>query len=226
MGKYLFGALITVAFCCSADVIGAASSGEPYGQIVERNLFGLHDPVVVQPPTVQPILPKVILTGTTTILGNRMVFVKIQVPQKPGEQPQGEQSLMLAEGQRESGVEVLQIDEKAGSVRINNSGTEMTITFEKDAGKVAGGPMPPPNPAGAPNIAGGGRGMNPGTSGFQRMIPTRTGRQVPAIAPLPPSAQAPASPQGQPGEKPMTQQEQALLKELEQAAQATPAQQP
>jgi hypothetical protein len=226
VGKYLFGALAAVAFCSSANVIGAASSGEPYGRIAERNLFGLHDAVPPQqPPPPPPALPKVLLTGTTTIFGNKLALLKVQYPQKPGEQPQGEQSLILAEGQREGGVEVLQIDEKAGSIRVNNSGMEMTVAFEKDAGKTAGGPTPPPNPAGAPNMPGG-RVMNPGTSGFQRMIPTRTGRQVPAIEqpPLPSSAPPPAPPRGQAAgaEKPMTPEEQALLKELEQAAQGTP----
>jgi hypothetical protein len=225
-GKYLLGALAVVAFCSGANVIGAASSGEPYGRIAKRNLFGLHDPAPVQqaiaPP---PALPKVTLSGTTTILGYRLALLRVQSPARPGEQ-QREESFMLSEGQREGSIEVLEINEKAGSVRVNNSGTEMTVAFEKDAGKGAGAPAPPPNPVGAPNMAGGAKGMNPASQGFQRMIPTRTGRQVPAMAqpPLPPAAQAPAPPQGQAGEKPMTQEEQALLKELEQAAQATQAQ--
>lgn len=185
----------------------------------------MHDPPQAQPPEQpKPQLPKIVLTGTTTILGKKMAFVKIHSQPKPGEQQEGEQSFILGEGQREGAVEVLGIDEIAGSIRVNNSGTEMTIGFDKDAGKVAGGSPPPPNPAGAPNMASGGKGMNPGVSGFQRMIPTRTGRQVPAMAqpPLPPSAQAAAPVQGQgaSAEKPMTQEEQALLKELEQAAQA------
>jgi hypothetical protein len=228
VGKHLFGALTVVAFCSSANVIGAASSGDVYGQITARNLFGLHELPQVQPSEQpKPQLPKIALKGVAT-LGGKLAFLNVQYPQKPGEQPQGEQSLILGEGQRESGIEVLQIDEKAGSIRVNNSGTEMTVAFEKDAGKVTGSTTPPPNPAGAPNVAGGGRGMNPGTSGFQRMIPTRTGRQIPAMAqpPLPPQAQAPAPVQGQAAsaEKPMTAEEQALLKELEQAAQAAPTQ--
>lgn len=228
-GKYLCSALAAAVFCSSASMIGAASSGDVYGKISARNLFGLHDPPQAQPPEQpKPQLPKIVLTGTTTILGRKMAFVKIQPPPKAGEQQQGEQSLILGEGQREGAVEVLGIDEIAGSIRVNNSGTEMTVGFDKDAGKVAGGPPLPPNPAGAPNVAGGGRGMNPGVSGFQRMIPTRTGRQVPAIAqpPLPPQAQASIPGQGQAAgtEKPMTPEEQAILRELEQAAQGAPAQ--
>jgi hypothetical protein len=121
----------------------------------------------------------------------------------------------------------LEINEKAGTIRVNNSGTEMTIGFDKDAGKIAG---PPSGPAGAPNIAGGGKGMNPGTSGYQRMIPTRTGRQVPAAIepPLPPTPQATGQTllqkQSAPAGKPLTSEEQAILRELEQAAQGAQTQ--
>jgi hypothetical protein len=198
VGKYLFSGLAAVAFCSSANLIGAATSGDIYGRIPARNLFGLHDPPPQQqPPPVEPLLPKIVLTGTTTILGKKMAFVKVQSPQKSGQQPQPEQSFILAEGQREGDIEVLEINENAGSVRVKNSGKEMTIAFDKDAGKGAAS-TPPPNPVGGQNLAG--RGINPGLSGYQRMIPTRTGRQVPAIAPppLPPTTQTPVPAQAQP----------------------------
>ena len=38
----------------------------------------------------------------------------------------------MSEGQRAGPIEVLQINEKAGSVKVNNSGTVMVLTFEKD----------------------------------------------------------------------------------------------
>ena len=159
-------------------------------------------------------------------MGNKLAFLKVQSPPKAGEQQQAEQSLMLTEGQREGAIEILEINEKAGTIRVNNSGTEMTIGFDKDAGVAK---SPPSAQPGVPNVAGAGRGMNPGVSGYQRMIPTRTGRQVPAGAepPVPPS-----TPTGQPliqqqkatTEKPLTPEEQAILKELEQAAQSGPRQ--
>jgi hypothetical protein len=161
-------------------------------------------------------------------MGNKLAFLKVQFLPKPGEQIQTEQSFMLTEGQRESGIEVLEIDEKAGTIRVNNSGTEMTIGFDKDAAKVA--KTPPSTQPGLPNITERARAMNPGVSGYQRMIPTRTGRQVPALV-EPPASAAPQTPaqtllqkQSAPGDKPLTPEEQAILRELEQAAQGAPPQ--
>src|SRR5947207_2461570 len=156
--KYILGALAIVAVCPSAKVLSAAASADYYKQIPARNLFGLHEQVVVVKDPIPPPLPKIILSGITT-MGNKLAFLKVQSPPpKPGEQQQAEQSLMLMEGQREGDIEILEIDEKAGTVRVKNSGTEMTITFDKDAGKVA--KSPPSAQPGIPNVAGAARGMN------------------------------------------------------------------
>lgn len=225
-GQFIFGALVIAAYCCGAKVLSAAASADYYKQIPARNLFGLREPVVKREDPPPTPLPKIVLNGITT-MGNKLVFLKVQFPPKPGEQQQAEQSFMLTEGQREGGIEILEIDEKAGIIRVNNSGTEMTIGFDKDAGKVA--KTPPSAQPGVPNIAERVRGMNPGISGYQRMIPTRTGRQVPAVAePLPPSTPATGQTliqrQDATTEKPLTPQEQAILRELEQAAQGAPPQ--
>lgn len=228
-GKYIFGTLGIAAFCSSAG-IRAESVAEQYQQIPKRNLFGLHDPPVQTNEPVKLQLPKVQLNGIATT-PSKLAFLKAQFPAKPGEQPQDEQSYTLGEGQREGGIEVLEINEKAGTIRVNNVGTEMTIGFDKNAGKVAS--TPPRGPVSSrvpPNLGARIRSMNPGVSGYQRMIPTRPGQQVPGQAePPPPSAQTSVQPLIQPpnapAEKPMTPEEQAILKELEQqAAQAAPAQ--
>ena len=39
---------------------------------------------------------------------------------------------MLAEGQRDGDIEVLEIDEKAGNVKVNNFGIPQTIDFNRD----------------------------------------------------------------------------------------------
>jgi hypothetical protein len=175
-GKYIVGALAIVAFCPSAKLTSAVAATRDYSQIPERNLFGLHEPIVQPIEQPKPQLPRIILNGITT-MGSKLAFLKVQFPQKPGEQPQAEQSFTMTERQRESGIEILEINEKAGTVRVNNSGTEMTLGFDKDADKIAKSPQ---GTQPASNLAGGTRAMNPGTSGFQRMVPTRTGRQVPA----------------------------------------------
>jgi hypothetical protein len=217
-GQYIFGAVVIVASCCGAKVLSAAASADYYNQIPKRNLFGLHEPVpqVVEPPKLQ--LPRIVLNGIAT-MGSKLAFLKVQTPPKPGEQQQAEQSFTLTEGQREGGIEILQINEKAGTIRVNNFGTEMTVGFDKDAEKVA------KTPPAAPNLAGG-RAMNPGVSSYQRMVPSRTGRQIqvpagaePPVPPTPsPTGQTLLQKQSAPGEKPLTPEEQAILKELEQAA--------
>jgi hypothetical protein len=218
---------LVVSSCLGTNPLRAASTAEIYQQIPARNLFGLHEPIVKPPETIAPVLPKVTLTGITT-MGSKLAFLKVQSQSKPGEQPQGDLSLMLAEGQREEGVEILEINERTGTVRINNSGTEMTIGFDKDAGKVTSNPPPGAGPKHPPPyVAGRLRELNPTSPGFQRVIPTRTGSQVPAAAqPQPPPV--PGQPliqqQTTPTEKPLTPNEEAILKELEQAAQNGQAQ--
>src|SRR5262249_7303536 len=132
--KYIFGTLAMVAFSPSANVLNAAASADYYKQIPARNLFGLHEQVVVVPEQPPPALPRIALNGITT-MGRKLAFLKVQSPQGPGQQGKGEESLTLTEGQREGDIEILEIDEKAGTVRVKNSGTEMTIGFDKDAAK-------------------------------------------------------------------------------------------
>jgi hypothetical protein len=68
-------------------------------------------------------------------------------------QPPGKpiQSFILAQGQRDGEIEVLEIDEKAGSVKVNQSGTVTTLTFEKNGAKLpasVAAAAPAPNPGG------------------------------------------------------------------------------
>jgi hypothetical protein len=126
-------------FCTSAAV---SAQENPYRHIYERNLFGLRTPVVqtAQPPAVLP--SNVILTGITTVLGAKRAFLEITVPAKPP-LPTKQQSCILSEGQREANVEVLEIDAKAETVKVSNSGTVMTLTFEKNGRKPTQAPTPP-----------------------------------------------------------------------------------
>jgi hypothetical protein len=140
--------------CAGAKAIvpGSGPSADQYKGIPQRNAFGLKAPEVVHNEPPPPQLPRLILTGITTILGNKRALMKEQEPGlRPGQQAQ-ELSLILTEGQREGNVEVLLIDELAGSVRVNNSGTIMTLTFEKDGAK-----LPPTQPT--PGIAQAGNGI-------------------------------------------------------------------
>ena len=91
--------------------------------ITNRNVFSLK-PIPPPPDPAElnkPKPSKITLTGIMTILGKKQALMKAPPlpPSKPGEQPK-EQSYILAEGQRDGEVEVLQIDEKEGTVKIAN----------------------------------------------------------------------------------------------------------
>ena len=144
-------ALVSLVFCADVLAVAPDSSTSRYQAIPDRNAFGLTPPApkdsALPPP---PSIPKLILTGITTILGNKRALMKaVPTAGVPG-QAAKEESLILTEGQRQGTVEVLNIDEQAGSVRVNNSGSIMTLTFEKDGAKLTNTPPPAATPSRLP----------------------------------------------------------------------------
>lgn len=192
----------------------AIPGGTPYEQIPERNVFGLKAAEVVQPPTNAPTLPKLIPQGFTTILGNKLAIFKVQYPAKPPE-PAKEVTLMLAEGQSEGNIEVVQINENTGAIKFNNHGTIMLLTLDKDGAKVPNTPVAaaPPAAVGAANPLPAGLPQPPGngivhpTNTSLRGLPVR---QV--AAPGLPSAQHTGQATNV---APLTPEEQAVLLEIE-----------
>ena len=153
-----------LTLCVAATASTAAAADNPYQGIVERNVFGLKPPTPPpSPEDTKPPPPKITLTGITTILGNKRALLKFTPPPKPGE-PAKEESYTLAEGEREGGLEVLEIDEKERTVKVNNYGTVATLDFETNGIKTAPAApppgVPPPvrpgmpmrGPAGAPGM--------------------------------------------------------------------------
>ena len=154
----------SILLCASSRAIVAESGDNPYSGIVERNLFGLKPPAApVDPASIKPPPPRITLTGITTILGKKRALMKVLLPGvKPG-QPPTEQSLMLAEGQRDGEIELLGVDMKEGMARVDDYGTITNLTFEKDGVKAPAvstqpgivGAAPPPvaaNPFAGRNI--------------------------------------------------------------------------
>jgi len=184
-----------------------SSPDKPYDSIAERNVFGLREPV--QPTMDAPPAPpsKITLTGITTILGNKLAIMKAQIPAKPGE-PAKELPIMLNEGQREGGIEVLEVNEKAGSVKVKDFGTVTTLTFERNGVKA---PTATPLPTGQNAATGSNAAMIPtvpinsnavGQAGFTnplvRHAPTRSLRlpapEATAISGAPPAPSATTPP--------------------------------
>jgi len=156
--------LAGLSLCTSGNAVTSNVTGNLYQGIVDRNVFGLKSPL--PPPSLEstkPPPPKVWLTGITTILGNNRALLKMTPPAKPGE-PAREQSFTLGEGERDGDIEVLEINEKARTVKIEDFGTIMTLDFDKDGVKVAVGAVGGP-PGGPARPVGPGPGPGPGPGG-------------------------------------------------------------
>src|SRR5262249_475322 len=156
-GKVLVCVVGGLAFCAATNAVTTDNADNPYQNIVDRNVFSLKPPPTPADPaeTSKPTALKITLTGITTILGTKPVLMTTAAPQpKPGEATKTEQSYILTEGQRDGEIEVLEIDEKVGSVKVKNAGTLQTLTFEKDGAKLPATVAPAvpgaPGPGGAP----------------------------------------------------------------------------
>ena len=134
---------------------------------MERNVFGLKPPPPPPDPEAnKPPPPKITLQGITTFGGIKRALFKVQMPPKPGDPAKGEQSFILAEGQRDGDIEVLEINDEPGSefVKVNNFGTITNLNFANNGIKTAGAPAPAaarpsgfaPPPGGNPFGPGGG----------------------------------------------------------------------
>jgi len=111
-------------------------SSSPYRDITDRNIFGLKPPPPPpRPEDVKQPPPEIKLTGITSILGMKQALLKTQIPAKPP-QPAREESYILTEGQSEGDIEVIAIDEKAGTVKVNNHGTPQTLDFASNGIKL------------------------------------------------------------------------------------------
>lgn len=173
-GKVLACMVGSLAVCTLARGITSETSENPYQSIIDRNVFSLKPPPPPPDPSEanKPQVVKITLTGITTILGNKRVLMKTAPPPgKPNEGAKSEQSYILTEGQREGDIEVIEIDDKAGTVKVNNGGTVQTLTFEKDGAKLPATPAPAGVAPGAPQIPGI-PGVRPGVPSAPGTMPT------------------------------------------------------
>jgi hypothetical protein len=146
-GKTLLYVIGASAFWLVANGVARDAAGSPYQGIVERNVFGLKPPPPPPNPEAnRPPPPRIFLQGITTFGGVKRALLKAQIPPKPGDKPAGDQSFILAEGQRDGDIEVLEISVvgEASFVKVNDFGTITNLTFEKDGIKGAAGAAPAP----------------------------------------------------------------------------------
>ncbi len=143
----------------SAAALAINSGESQYGNIAVRNAFGLKPPPPPPPPEDQTPkdAPKLTLDGITTILGQRQVLLKAAFPAHPP-QAAREESYLLAVNERAGDIEIVDIDEKAGTVKVNVRGLEgiQTLDFQHNGSK------PPSGGAGPGAMAAAGPGVIPG----------------------------------------------------------------
>jgi hypothetical protein len=183
-GRKTLGAVAgAFVLCAGATAIAIESGGTPYQGIVDRNVFGLKPPPPPPDPEAnKPPPPNIKLTGIITMFGKKQALMKVVLPPKPGVK-QEEQSYILAVGQRDGDIEVLDIDEKAGIVKVNDFGTVTNLNFTDNGVKLASGPAPGAPVPGAPPMAAGGIPQPPGAG----IIPPGGGyvpRQIPTPRPM------------------------------------------
>ncbi len=114
----------------SPAVEDKAPPANPYEAIVTRNAFGLKDPPPPPPPPAQPPEPPVNtgalkLTGITTLLGKRAMFVF-------NDGRTNIVSDLVREGERDrfiTNLEVLEIDAQARTVKVLFGGEELRLDF-------------------------------------------------------------------------------------------------
>jgi hypothetical protein len=134
----------------SARQLVADVPADAYLGIAGSNVFRLRSPLLEPGPPPAP-LPKVTPVGITTILNDKRALLRVSFPAHPPE-PAKEVSCILTVGQREGPIEILGIDESAGSVKLNNSGTVMVLTLAQDGPRLQSQP-PAPSPLQVPSPA-------------------------------------------------------------------------
>jgi hypothetical protein len=144
------GTGLTLCLSASALTLNLGS----YQRIVDRNVFGLKDPPVIQPPPdPKPLPPKLILTGITTITGVPKAWFKTSppasAPGQPGASPaapRADKTFALTINESDGEIQVLEIDVKHGKVKVNYAGSSLTLDLDKDSQNPSIGILPPSTP--------------------------------------------------------------------------------
>ena len=137
-----------------------ANPANPYQAIIIRNAFGLKDPPPPPPPPQETNPPVNVgalkLTGITTLMGKRAMF-------SLNDGRTNILSDLVREGERDRSItnlEVLEIDAKARTVRVNYGGLDLKLDFVKN------GILPPTNLVLAGGLPGLARPGMPGAPGL------------------------------------------------------------
>jgi hypothetical protein len=117
----------TFPILASTDV-----KSNPYQQIPSVNVFRLRPPIVDIKEDKLPPPPRIVLQGIVSVGGNQQVLFKSVIASKPG-QVDREFFVILNAGGSHGEITVLEINERAGTVRFSNHGKEQLLSLEKDS---------------------------------------------------------------------------------------------
>lgn len=133
-----------------------APAENPWSVIVTRNVFALKEepkPTTGAETNAPPPPSNVELLGIATIFGKQRVYLRTIEVGKPTATPPETFTLSIDEPMRND-VELVDVDEKGGIVKIKNRGVAQTINFKDNAAKsVAVAAAPAPGAPGAPGAA-------------------------------------------------------------------------
>jgi hypothetical protein len=130
MNRDLMWCLSSLLLCSGMTTSYASAVEGPYQAIAKRNAFNLQPPQEQRSPETPSPLPKFRLTGIINGFVGKRAFLKMQVADRPGELID-DQLFALRPGERKGEIEVLGVDEKLGSVRID-VGRPLTLKFEEE----------------------------------------------------------------------------------------------
>jgi len=124
---------IVLGFSMHEGILPAGTVENSYLSIAARNVFGLSPPQKgpAEPPTA--LSTRVRLVGITTLCG-KWALLKIYLPPQPPE-PARQVAYNLEAGQRAGPLELLEIDEQEGSVKLRISGIIMVLTLDGESGR-------------------------------------------------------------------------------------------
>jgi hypothetical protein len=141
----------------------AVEANNPYSSIAARNAFALKPiPVIdaeaiarenkVKEKEAEPPA-KIDLTAIIVLNSQKKAYFNL-TPTKPANSPT--KHLSLREGQKANDLELVEIRDRAGEVRVVLQGKEMTLDIRKNGGKLeaVSSSIPPAVPGGPPGVGG------------------------------------------------------------------------
>jgi len=129
MAWFIIGLIVG---CIGTSLAGPIAVANPYATIASRNVFGLN-PILTElvPVAPEPVLPRIVPKGFTTILGPETVL--FEVVDGPAGKAAARSLYALKSGATQDGITVLRIDGTTGIITFDNHGKLQQIPLAAPA---------------------------------------------------------------------------------------------